>query len=74
MYSCVHCKRLAPHFEKAAQKLAEDSAPIPLAKVDASVEMELSKQYEIRGYPTLYIFRKGRHYEYKGGRDSHGKI
>jgi protein disulfide-isomerase A4 len=71
--SCGHCIRLAPNYEKAARILSEEAAPIPLAKVDASVEQELSEQYKITGYPTLFVFRKGRHYKYKGGREVDGK-
>ena len=70
--NCGHCVALAPNYEKAAKILLDDPNPVPLAKVDATVEHELSKKYEINGFPTLYIFRKGRHYEYKGGREVQG--
>lgn len=60
---------MAPNYEKAAQILADQSDPIPLAKVDATVEMDLSVKYDIKGYPTMLVFRRGRHYEYKGGRE-----
>jgi len=52
--------------------LAQEKVPIPLAKVDATVESELSRKYQIQGFPTMLVFRKGRHYEYKGGREVHG--
>jgi protein disulfide-isomerase A4 len=52
--------------------LAQEKVPIPLAKVDATAESELSMKYKIQGYPTMLVFRKGRHYEYKGGRQVHG--
>ncbi len=70
--NCGHCKRLAPNYEKAANILSELSDPIPLAKVDASQEPELSSKYSITGYPTMFVFRKGRFYEYKGGRETNG--
>lgn len=64
---------MAPNYEKAAKILSEDKNIIPLAKVDATFELELSEKYNIAGYPTLLVFRRGRHYEYQGGRGVNGK-
>jgi len=64
---CGHCKRLAPEFEKAAEKL-QASGGIPLAKVDATAEKDLASKFEIQGFPTIYLFRNGKHEAYNGGR------
>ncbi|CAG8709036.1 4692_t:CDS:2, partial [Ambispora leptoticha] len=39
-----------------------------LAKVDCTAESELCQEHEIRGYPTLKVFRDGNATDYTGGR------
>ena len=47
--------------------MAKDN--IPLAKVDASKESELAKEFMIQGFPTLTVFKKGVKFEdYTGER------
>jgi len=71
---CGHCKAMAPAYEEAAQKLSQRSPPIPLAKVDATVEPDITQAQGVRGYPTLKIFRKGIASDYAGPRDAEGIV
>ncbi|XP_034416673.1 protein disulfide-isomerase A4 isoform X1 [Cyclopterus lumpus] len=71
---CGHCKTLAPEYEKAAKELSQRSPPIPLAKVDSTVENEIAARFEVTGYPTIKIFRKGKVFDYNGPREQRGIV
>uniref|UniRef100_A0A914LUP9 Protein disulfide-isomerase n=1 Tax=Meloidogyne incognita TaxID=6306 RepID=A0A914LUP9_MELIC len=69
---CGHCKKLAPEYEKAAIRLKAHG--IPLAKVDATIEKKLAELYDVKGFPTLKIFRNARRFDYDGPRDADGIV
>jgi protein disulfide isomerase len=52
---CGHCKTIAPHFDEAAKRLA-NNPNIVIAKVD-STENEVSV-VDIEGFPTLKFWGK----------------
>ncbi|KAG1082581.1 hypothetical protein G6F42_022525 [Rhizopus arrhizus] len=55
---CPHCQALEPEYEKAATELQPDK--IMLAEVDCTVNNAICAKYNVQGYPTMQIFRKGR--------------
>lgn len=63
---CGHCKKMAPDFIEAAAELKGKAV---LVDLDATVEKDLAKKYDVRGFPTLKLFSKGEVVsDYKGGR------
>lgn len=71
---CGHCKKLAPEWEKAAQKLKDDGSKTPLVKVDATVESKLGEKYGVNGYPTIKWFVGGSASDYDGPREADGIV
>eukprot|EP00286_Rhodomonas_abbreviata_P005498 CAMPEP_0181335818 /NCGR_PEP_ID=MMETSP1101-20121128/27051_1 /TAXON_ID=46948 /ORGANISM="Rhodomonas abbreviata, Strain Caron Lab Isolate" /LENGTH=481 /DNA_ID=CAMNT_0023445997 /DNA_START=60 /DNA_END=1505 /DNA_ORIENTATION=+ len=63
---CGHCKTLAPEWASAAKTLAD--SPMKLAKVDATENDALAKEFEIRGFPTIKYLKNGKASDYNGGR------
>ena len=69
---CKHCKQLEPEMEGAAGEL--EGWGVTVAKVDGTREKELADQYNVAGWPTIKMFRKGRVYEYQGPREKQNII
>lgn len=66
---CGHCKRMAPALLKAASTLKNSGSKVKVAKVDATVEKNLSSRFSISGYPTLKLFYKRNPIDYNRGRE-----
>jgi len=71
---CGHCKKIAPEYESAAQKLKSEGIEIPLVKVDATVESKIAERFSVGGYPTLKWFVGGNAAEYDGPREADGIV
>lgn len=73
---CGHCKRMKPEFDKAAKVLSANDPPVTLAKVDCTeAGKDTCGRFEVRGYPTVKIFRNGElSSDYNGPREAPGII
>ncbi|XP_033640968.1 thioredoxin domain-containing protein 5-like [Asterias rubens] len=65
---CGHCKRLAPTFDELALKL-EDKPGLAAAEVDCTQQKQICSKHQVKGYPTMLLFKNGEYVEkYTGGR------
>jgi len=71
---CGHCKKIKPEFEKSGGDLLRNDPPVTLAKVDCTEGgKEICNKFEVKGYPTLKIFRNGEFSaDYNGPREAAG--
>jgi len=68
---CGHCKNMKPEYARAAQELTDAGVSHVLATVDATQEPQLANRFNVKGYPTIKFFRRGKEVEtYNGGRKS----
>jgi thioredoxin-like negative regulator of GroEL len=72
---CTHCKTLAPEYSSAAKILKIAGSNLTLAKVDATAEVDLAKEFGIQGFPSIFLFHRGvKSEEYNGERDADGEL
>jgi thioredoxin len=67
MVGCPACARLAPIFEELAEELKDKAN---LVALEARENMELSKKFEIRGVPTVIVFKAGEEVQRQTGAKS----
>jgi len=70
---CGHCKKLAPTLNSMAPYL---SGKLAIGKIDCtdSSAKPICDRHEIKGYPTLKIYRDGDYFDYPGKRDADSMI
>lgn len=62
---CGHCKKLVPDWERLASDLKDS---VHVARVDATRERALAKNWSVESYPTLKLIAEGKVYTYRGPR------
>ena len=71
---CGHCKKLAPEFEKVAQKVRKEGMDdlISIAKMDGTTNDSPIESISWDGFPTLYYVKAGTSVPipFTGGRDA----
>jgi thioredoxin 1 len=55
-YGCAHCRVIEPVLEQVAEMLKTKET---IFRINTAVDQQLADTYEIRGTPTLIMFRNG---------------
>jgi len=53
---CGPCKALAPIIKEVAQEISEK---VRIIKIDVDKNQEIAQRYQVRGVPTLVLFKDG---------------
>jgi thiol-disulfide isomerase/thioredoxin len=74
---CPHCKHFKPHFQRAMTELngktGKDGKKMRLEMVDCDANKDISREYDVSGYPTVKILGDdGTQVEYGGDRTYEG--
>lgn len=54
---CVPCKSLAPILKEVKEHLGE---AVKIVKIDVDKNQSLSQKYQVRGVPTMLLFKNGK--------------
>lgn len=68
---CGHSHQLTPEFTKAAEKLRGRAT---LARVDATLHVSLAEEFDVGGYPSIFLIRGGESLAYSGAYRSEGLV
>jgi thioredoxin 2 len=68
---CGPCRMMAPAYEEAAKQLEPE---VRLVKLNSDAEQATAGQLQIRGIPTMILFRHGRELARVSGAMSAGQI
>lgn len=74
---CPHCQHFKPHFQRAIKELngknGKDGKKMRLEMVDCDANKDISRKYDVSGYPTVKILGDdGTQVEYGGDRTYEG--
>jgi len=59
---CGWCKTMMPLWEKFAEEVKEQEAPLVVARMDGFSNMQVVDRYNARPWPSLVLVKEGKYY------------
>jgi thiol-disulfide isomerase/thioredoxin len=72
---CGHCKRALPEFEKlvaSSPMKLKDGSSVTIRMLDEKANKSEVEPLNVRGFPTILLFKDGTRLEYEGERTYNG--
>ncbi|XP_061835220.2 protein disulfide-isomerase tmx3a-like [Nerophis lumbriciformis] len=71
---CSFCKQLDPVWHQIGSELRSAGSHVNVGKCDATASLALAKEFKVRGYPAILMWKKDVKYNYLGARTKDGII
>ncbi|XP_051556312.1 protein disulfide-isomerase TMX3-like [Myxocyprinus asiaticus] len=65
---CAYCHTFEPIWYEVGAELKSLGSPINVGKIDTTVHPSIASEFNIRGYPTIKLFKGELSFDYKGPR------
>ncbi|XP_075878294.1 protein disulfide-isomerase tmx3a-like isoform X2 [Nelusetta ayraudi] len=69
---CHLCRQLDPLWHQVGSELRSLGSPVNVGKSDGSANTGMAKEFHVRGYPTILMWKKDIKYSYPGPRTRDG--
>ncbi|XP_016126849.1 protein disulfide-isomerase TMX3-like isoform X1 [Sinocyclocheilus grahami] len=65
---CAYCHTFEPTWHEVGAELKSMGSPVNVGKIDTTVHTSIASEFNIRGYPTIKLFKGELSFDYKGPR------
>uniref|UniRef100_A0A673H3G5 protein disulfide-isomerase n=1 Tax=Sinocyclocheilus rhinocerous TaxID=307959 RepID=A0A673H3G5_9TELE len=65
---CAYCHTFEPIWYEVGAELKSMGSPVNVGKIDTTVHTSIASEFNIRGYPTIKLFKGDLSFDYKGPR------
>ncbi|XP_050984581.1 protein disulfide-isomerase TMX3a [Labeo rohita] len=63
---CAYCHTFEPIWHEVGAELKSMGSPVNVGKIDTTVHTSIGSEFNIRGYPTIKLFKGNLSFDYKG--------